>query len=141
MNNFHKASTLIINGSQEHKLIKLVLHAVHKVLIFLWLDKNRVEQLKSILLFNLKFGIKIGSVQVSESNPSLNVFYSDCVITYCVLAQRYSYTNSRKIKIAHVNCCLDFVCNNSQDKTFFVNQSSLRKAQGLFKKVIKDKQD
>lgn len=138
MNNFHKASTLIINGSQEHKLIKFVLYVVQEVLRFFRLDNNRVEQLKRILLFNLKFGIKIGRVQISESNPSFNVSYSDCVITYCVLAQHYSYTNSRKIKIAHINCCLDFVYNDSQDKTFFGNQSSLRKAQGLFKKMIED---
>jgi len=34
MSNFHKASTLVINGSQEHKLIKFVLYAVQEVLIF-----------------------------------------------------------------------------------------------------------
>lgn len=45
MNHFHKASTLIRNGSQEHKF---VLYTVRNVLIFFWLD-NRVEQLKSIL--------------------------------------------------------------------------------------------
>ena len=85
MSNFHKASTLVINGSQEHKLIKFVLYAVQEVLIFFWLYNNRVEQLKSILLYNLKFGIKTGSVQISES---LNVFYSDYVTTPCALAQR-----------------------------------------------------
>lgn len=50
MSNFHKASTLIRNRSQEHKLIKFVLHAAQEVLIFFWLD-NRVEQLNSMLVF------------------------------------------------------------------------------------------
>lgn len=45
------------------------------------------------------------------------------------------------IKIAHKILTAINVCNNSQDKTFFVNQSSLRKTQGLFKKLIEDKQD
>lgn len=67
MSNFHKASTSVINGSQEHKLMKFVLYAVQGVLMFFWLD-NRVEELKSIFLINLKFGIKLGSVQISESN-------------------------------------------------------------------------
>lgn len=34
MSNFHKASTLIINGSQEHKLIKFVLYTVQEDFFF-----------------------------------------------------------------------------------------------------------
>lgn len=34
MSNFHKASTAIVNGSQEHKLMKFVLYAVQGVLMF-----------------------------------------------------------------------------------------------------------
>lgn len=65
MSNFHKASTSIGNGSQEHKLMKFVLYTVQQVLMFFSLD--RIEQLKSMLLINLKFGINLGNFQVSAS--------------------------------------------------------------------------
>lgn len=57
----------------------------------IFLIKQQSRTTKSILLINCNFEIKIGSAQIPESNPSLNIFCSDCVITHCAVAQHYGY--------------------------------------------------
>lgn len=61
--------------------------------IFLIRQQSRAT--KIILLINWNFGIKPGSAQIPESNPSLNVFYSDCAITHCAVAPHYNSINNR----------------------------------------------